>query len=100
MLFNLVLDSLNVYSCQSISHKQKAVLKDVSTDIIFKDQNTLIGMMGHRALRAIKRLLSGDLVAEYQMYLTCHLRVECPVNAPTNHCAIMLVTSVSIIFVQ
>lgn len=40
--------------------EQKATLKDVSTDVIFKDLNTRIEMMGYRPL---KRLPSGDLAA-------------------------------------
>lgn len=40
--------------------EQKAILKDVSTDIILKDLNTRIESMGHRTLRAVKRLPSGD----------------------------------------
>ncbi len=43
------------------SSEQKAILKDVSTDVILKDLNTCIDKMGgHCALRAIKRLPSGD----------------------------------------
>lgn len=43
------------------SSEQKAILKDVSTDIILKDLNTCIDKMGwHRTLKAIKRLPSGD----------------------------------------
>ncbi len=43
------------------SSEQKAILKDVSTDVILKDLNTYIDKMGgHCALRAIKRLPSGD----------------------------------------
>lgn len=41
--------------------EQKAILKDVSTDVFLKDLNTCIDKMGgHCALRAIKRLPSGD----------------------------------------
>ena len=43
--------------------EQKAILKDVCIDIILKDPNTRIEMMGHRALRASKCLPSGDLAA-------------------------------------
>lgn len=42
------------------SSEQKAILKDVSTDIILKDLNTRIESMGYRTLRAVKRLPSGD----------------------------------------
>ena len=42
------------------SSEQKAILKDVSTDIILKNLNTHIESMGHRTLRAIKRLPSAD----------------------------------------
>lgn len=41
--------------------EQKAIFKDISTDVILKDLNTYINKMGgHCALRAIKRLPSGD----------------------------------------
>lgn len=40
--------------------EQKAILKDVSTDIILKDLNTRIESMGHCTLRAVKRLPSRD----------------------------------------
>lgn len=40
--------------------ERKAILKDVSTDIILKDLNTRIESMGYRILRTVKRLLSGD----------------------------------------
>lgn len=45
------------------SSEQKAIFKDVSTDVILKDLNTCIDKMGeYRALRAIKRLSSRDFV--------------------------------------
>ncbi len=44
------------------SSVQKAILKDVSTDIILKDLNTNIESIGNRTLRAIKRQPSGDFV--------------------------------------